>query len=119
MYTYKISNIRVIDGDTIEADIDVGFYLSSRQRFRLLGINTPELRSADILVREQAKLAKTYVEQFFINNPVCYVVTHKADAFGRWLGIVWDDADLLKERSFDTSLNGKLINNNLATYFKM
>ena len=44
LYFYSISNIRVIDGDTIDADIDLGFSISIRRRVRLEGIDAPETR---------------------------------------------------------------------------
>ena len=39
MYEYKISNIDIIDGDTVDADIDLGFGLKLRERIRLFGIS--------------------------------------------------------------------------------
>ena len=44
LYVYELDNIRVIDGDTIDADIDLGFRITVRKRIRLYGINTPEIR---------------------------------------------------------------------------
>ena len=44
LYVYELGNIRVIDGDTIDADIDLGFRITVRKRIRLYGINTPEIR---------------------------------------------------------------------------
>lgn len=44
LYYYKLQNIRVVDGDTIDADIDLGFKVSTRQRIRLNRINAPETR---------------------------------------------------------------------------
>ena len=44
LYHYKATIIRVIDGDTIEATVDLGFKVQITQKFRLLGIDTPELR---------------------------------------------------------------------------
>ena len=44
LYVYQLSNIRVIDGDTIDADIDLGFRITVRKRIRLYGIDAPETR---------------------------------------------------------------------------
>jgi len=44
LYYYKLSNIRVVDGDTIDANIDLGFKVYTRQRIRLHRINAPETR---------------------------------------------------------------------------
>jgi len=48
MYQYKIKQIvKVIDGDTVDVDIDLGFNLTIRQRVRLKGINAPESRTTN------------------------------------------------------------------------
>ena len=47
MYVYKIELIRVIDGDTIDAYIDLGFDVKIKKRIRFMGINTPESRTRD------------------------------------------------------------------------
>jgi micrococcal nuclease len=44
LYVYQLDNIRVIDGDTIDADIDLGFRITVRKRIRLYGIDAPETR---------------------------------------------------------------------------
>ena len=48
-YCRKSKVIRVIDGDTIECEIDLGYSITTRQRFRIKGIDTPELKGSDIL----------------------------------------------------------------------
>ena len=48
MYTYKIKLDRVIDGDTIDAFIDLGFDIHVKKRIRFMGINTPESRTRDL-----------------------------------------------------------------------
>ena len=44
MYEYRARIVRVIDGDTVEAEVDLGFHISSRMMLRLFGINTPEIK---------------------------------------------------------------------------
>ena len=48
MYTYNIEVLRVIDGDTIDANIDLGFDVKIKKRVRFMGINTPESRTRDL-----------------------------------------------------------------------
>ena len=48
MYTYKATLDRVIDGDTIDVNIDLGFDISVNKRVRFAGINTPESRTRDL-----------------------------------------------------------------------
>ena len=49
MYTYRVRKVhKVVDGDTIDVDIDLGFNVSFYQRVRLAGIDTPESRTKDL-----------------------------------------------------------------------
>ena len=48
MYTYKIKLDRVVDGDTIDAEIDLGFDIKVKKRIRFMGINAPESRTKDL-----------------------------------------------------------------------
>ncbi len=84
MYEYNATIIRVIDGDTVEAVIDLGFATSFRNTFRLFGIDTPELTSHDTAVRELAKRAKSRLVEL-IEGKTVLVRTHKPDKYGRWL----------------------------------
>ena len=58
MYEYKASIHRIIDGDTVDVAIDLGFAMSSRQRLRLYGIDTPETRTRDLEEKVRGKAAK-------------------------------------------------------------
>lgn len=90
-YTYPISNIRIIDGDTIEADVDLGFRIRQRQIIRLAGIDAPELRSKDAKERERAKAAKIALERALIVRQPPRIVMHSTglDKYGRSLAIIW------------------------------
>ena len=48
MYNYKISVLKVVDGDTIDAEIDLGFDIKVKKRIRFLGMNAPESRTRDL-----------------------------------------------------------------------
>ena len=63
MYTYKIKLDRVVDGDTIDAMIDLGFDVSIKKRIRFMGINTPESRTRDL--EEKARYIK---HSIYIDN---------------------------------------------------
>ncbi len=79
MYTYNAKIERIVDGDTIDLVIDVGFKLYFHQRTRLRGIDAPELSTV---------MGKT-VKEFLISAlPVgtdVVVTTYKGDKYGRWL----------------------------------
>ena len=90
-YTYPITNICVIAGATIEADVDLGFRIRQRQVIRLAGIDAPELRSKDAAERELAKEAKTWLERVLIACKPSEVVMHSTglDKYGRSLAVIW------------------------------
>ena len=93
-YTYPISNIRVIDGDTIEADVDLGFRIRQRQVIRLAGIDAPELRAKDADERKNAKAAKEAkagLERVLLTWQPSEVLMHSTglDKYGRSLAVIW------------------------------
>ena len=51
MYDYKAEIVKVVDGDTIDVLVDLGFRITTHQRLRLKNIDTPELRSSNALER--------------------------------------------------------------------
>ena len=58
MYEYKAKIHRIIDGDTVDVTIDLGFEMTTKQRVRLYGINTPETRTRDLEEKARGKAAK-------------------------------------------------------------
>ena len=90
METYIFNAIctHVVDGDTFDCTIDLGFHLTSLQRLRLHGVNTPELRSSNPEEREAAQKAKDYVIEMVMGKNL-KVQTYKDDAFGRYLAKVF------------------------------
>ena len=89
MYEYKCKVIRVVDGDTVDVDIDLGFGVwLHNERVRIQGIDTPESRTRDKVEKRFGLLAKEFVEDFFKIGDVI-LTTKKYDAkgkFGRILG---------------------------------
>lgn len=87
MYTYKVLKVnRVIDGDTVDVTLDLGFGLSLKQRLRVIGVDTPEMKSSDPTERERAQAAKVFAEQWLISDGQMVVTTYKDDKYGRILG---------------------------------
>lgn len=83
MYVYKARCTKVIDGDTLELSIDLGFGIYHTIRGRLLNVYAPELFSGTD--RENGKLAKDYLETLVLDK-VLYVNTYKdRTTFGRWV----------------------------------
>jgi len=113
MYEYRATLDRVIDGDTVDVFIDLGFDIIKSARIRLLGIDTPELRSKEELEKQAAQDAKAFVEKWFhdceIDGVDIFVRTHKSDKYGRYLGVFFttgqDDSEyLLNQQLLDEGL---------------
>ena len=62
MYEYNAEVLRVVDGDTIDVLIDVGFSTFKKERVRLHGINTPECRTPDLEEKKKGLAAKDRLE---------------------------------------------------------
>jgi micrococcal nuclease len=97
-YRYKAKLGRVIDGDTLEMDIDLGFSVWVAVRIRLARINAPELNSPSPEERAGATRAKEWLIQRFASNRECRLQSRRGDKYGRWLGeITHDNANLSDE----------------------
>ena len=91
MYEYKCKMVKVVDGDTVDVDIDLGFGVWMRdQRIRLYGIDTPESRTSDDQEKIYGLAAKDFVVKW-TNAGDLSLKTFKDDRgkFGRILGEIW------------------------------
>lgn len=86
-FTYNAKVERVIDGDTIIVNIDLGFGIFTKQNIRLYGINTPELHSSDVFEKTKANEAKDFLQGLIENHDIV-IKTSSKDKYGRYLGIV-------------------------------
>lgn len=89
MYEYKCKILRVVDGDTIDVDIDLGFGIWKRgERVRVIGIDTPESRTKDLTEKKFGIAAKDFVKGLFPIGSEQIIKTHKDETgkFGRILG---------------------------------
>ena len=88
MYEYQSKIVRVVDGDTIIVDIDLGFdVILKNQSLRLAGVDTPETRTKDILEKKCGILAKEYVQSLLKKGDIHIIKTtlDKKGKFGRIL----------------------------------
>jgi micrococcal nuclease len=85
MYTYQAELVRVIDGDTVVLDIDLGFSLWRRDdSYRLARINAPEMKTAE------GPPARTHLVSLLAQSAgPLLVTTTKADKYGRWLAEIY------------------------------
>jgi len=92
-YFYAAKVLRVVDGDTIDAMIDVGFDIHHKARIRLLGVNTPETRTKDLVEKEAGLAAKAFASDWLDGHETIYIQTHKdkSGKFGRILGDIYSD----------------------------
>lgn len=87
MYEYKATIRRVVDGDSIYVDIDLGFDVWLRnQSIRLYGIDTPECRQKDKARKAHGLLAKEYVQKALVVGKTYALRTKEKGKFGRFLG---------------------------------
>jgi micrococcal nuclease len=106
LYHYKAEVLSVYDGDTVTLMIDQGMKHFARVKVRMIGIDTPEIRTKDLDEKKRGYAAKDYLKSR-IEGKTIIVQTLKKGKFGRWLGVMWDyteDADDLGE-----SLNDEMI----------
>ena len=103
LYNYKATVERIIDADTVEFTIDVGFKTYMRMNMRLAGIDAPEMRT------QEGKDAKVWLEgQLPIGHEVTLDVFKVADKYGRYLAYVTYNG---------TNMNQELIKNGHAVEY--
>lgn len=90
MYTYEAKLLKVVDGDTVDLRIDLGFKVFTEQRFRLLGINAPETHSKDPSEKAMGKAAMDYLKSLLAGEGQLKVVTSldKQEKYGRFLAVI-------------------------------
>jgi len=89
MHEYKCTILRVVDGDTVDVDIDLGFGVWLRkERVRLHGIDTPESRTRDLEEKKYGLAAKQFVKDILLVGSKQRLITEKdkTGKFGRILG---------------------------------
>ncbi len=111
MYEYNCKIVRVIDGDSIILDIDLGFsHWIHNESIRLYGVDTPECRTRDAEEKAAGLLAKEFVEEALHVGGTYTLTTKEKGKFGRYLGTIF-----LTEK---TSINAALVKERLAVpYF--
>lgn len=94
LYNYKCKLIRVVDGDTIHADVDLGFHTWRKVNLRLADINTPEIRTLDPEEKERGLKAAHHLElKLLEENPdgVFYIISKGVDSFGRSIATIFTE----------------------------
>ena len=114
MYEYKAIVERVVDGDTIDVIIDLGFKTWKKVRVRMEGINTPESRTRDLEEKKRGLAAKDrLVEILELNNNECILQVSGVGKFGRAIASVFVTS--LSPTHEDSSLTLINVNQQLIT----
>ena len=115
MYEYRVEIDRVVDGDTVDVDIDCGFdIVLSNQRIRLYGIDTPESRTRDLEEKKFGKLAAQFLEE---NLPTTFTLRTRLDGKGKFGRILGELVCYYAEYDREVSLNQVMIQKNLAVEY--
>ena len=111
MYEYYVRKVEgIVDGDTIDVLIDLGFDILFASRVRLAGIDTPESRTKDLKEKALGLESKEYLKKYLKDAKSVIIKTEKMDSsekYGRILGWVYINGDTV-------SLNDKMINDGYA-----
>ena len=98
MYQYKVSVVKVVDGDTLDVNIDLGFGMTyKKQRVRMMGIDTPESCTRDKVEKLFGKASKKHLKKLLESAESISLISHDKGKFGRILGEIYihnDDAEL-------------------------
>ena len=80
-YVYDAKIVKVIDGDTFDFEIDLGFSIHVKERLRLYGVNTPEIRGSE---RSEGLKVKKYVTKKILNKTF-EILVYKKGKYGRYV----------------------------------
>ena len=101
MYEYRAKIIKVIDGDTVDVDIDLGFgMVYKKQRVRLMGIDTPESRTRDLVEKLFGKASKKHLKELLSEGGIS-LVSHDKGKFGRILGELYVNGVSINQKMID------------------
>ena len=115
MYEYRCKVVKIIDGDTVDVDIDLGFGVwLKKERIRMFGIDTPESRTRDLDEKKYGLMAKEFITKLLDDEGGIVLKTRK-DAegkYGRILGELWRTTDFV-----DKSINDYMIEKHHAVAY--
>ena len=108
MYTYKIKEItKVVDGDTLDAIIDLGFGITKKERIRIAAIDAPETRTRNLHEKKLGFEAKSWLKKHVEYCDNIIIKTEKEGKYGRILGWLYTD-------EFSISLNEVMVEKGYA-----
>lgn len=121
MYVYKAKLDRIIDGDTVDAVIDLGFDVSVHKRIRLAGIDTPESRTRDLEEKERGLASKARLEEM-LEGGEFILESNEVGKYGRVLGTLFieketDDNLTAEPQIIKVNINETLVREGYAVEY--
>jgi len=99
MYEYNAEVLRVVDGDTVDLLVDIGFNVKIKERFRLYGINAPETRTKDLDEKKRGLDAKEWLIARINHQPITIkTIKDKKGKFGRYLAEIYSNGENLNKQ---------------------
>ena len=118
MYTYKIKEItKVVDGDTLDAIIDLGFGITKKERIRIAAIDAPETRTRNLHEKKLGFEAKAWLKKHVEYCDNVIIKTEKEGKYGRILGWLYTDEfsislnEVMVEKGYAWTYTGKKVKN--------
>ena len=115
MYNYNAKCIYIVDGDTIDADIDLGFGVKIKKRIRLAGINAPESRTRNLVEKKLGLAAKERLKEMLDGAANCFELeSTELGKYGRVLGRLHIDKIAGKDVITKVCINDSLVKEGYA-----
>ena len=118
MYHYNATLVRVVDGDTVDAMIDLGFYIKVKKRIRLAGINAPESRTRNKVEKKLGLAAKERLIELMEGAANVFELESKEiGKYGRILGVIYINKLSGKDTITQACINEMLVSEGHATEY--
>ena len=91
VHEYQATLVRVIDGDTVELDIDLGFHVHVREKIRLADIDAPEVRTRDPEEKQRGIEARDALEKMLRDKALIVLTAKDRRSFSRWVATIYLD----------------------------
>lgn len=114
MYTYKAKLVRVINGDTLDINIDLGFDIIIKQRLKLFGIDVPDSRSTNVETKQKGLDVKQRLIGLLTKEFKVETMLNKRGKYGRILGKIY-----IVDKDNEVCINELLVNEGLATRYNI
>ncbi len=119
MYEYNAKILRIVDGDTVDVDIDLGFGVwIHKERVRLEGIDTPESRTRDLVEKKFGLLSKEYVKAYLPIGKMAKLICKSYDAKGKFGRILGDFEIYDSSKDCVASLVQTMINDGYGVHYE-